>query len=188
MDFFQHQAKAKRQTFLLVILYCFGLLGLIPVIITVALLFCIFMDVEPNPEIIFYCIAIVLAMVVTGSLAKMADLSANGGRGVAESFGGRPVRASTADIAKRQLSNVIQEMALAAGIPAPTLYILDKERSINAFAAGYSLSTAVIGVNRGTVDLLTRNEMQGVIAHEFSHILNGDMRMNMRLIGILFGL
>ena len=188
MDFFQHQAKAKSRTFLLVILYCLGLLGLTPVIVGVMLLFCRFMDVEPNPEIIFSSIGCILVMVITGSLCKTVQLSADGGRGIAESLGGRQVCASTPDLAERQLYNVAEEMALAAGVPVPTLYILDKERSINAFAAGFSPNAAVIGVNRGTVELLTRDELQGVVAHEFSHILNGDMRMNMRLIGILYGL
>ena len=188
MDFFQHQAKAKSRTFLLVILYCLGLLGLTAVLIAGTLLFCLFLGVEPNPEIILYCVGTILAVVITGSLCKTAQLSASGGRGVAESLGGRQVCASTTHFAERQLYNVVGEMALAAGIPTPALYILDRERSINAFAAGFSSNAAVLGVNRGTIDLLTRDELQGVIAHEFSHILNGDMRMNTRLIGILYGL
>jgi len=188
MDFFQHQAKAKSRTLLLVILYCLGLMGLTVVMGVVTFIVFASAETEPDPAIMFLCIGGVLAVLIGGSLFKTAELSSGGGRGVAESLGGRQVRSSTTDPAERQLYNVVEEMALASGLPMPTLYIMDRERSINAFAAGFSPNAAVIGVNRGTVDLLTRDELQGVIAHEFAHILNGDMRMNMRLIGILFGL
>jgi len=173
---------------LLVILYCLGLLGLALFIVAVTLLCSLFLNVEPNPEMLLCCVGSILALIITGSLAKTAQLSEGGGQKLAESLGGRQVCSATAHPAERQLHNVVEEMALAAGVPVPALYILDKERGINAFAAGYSSNAAVIGVSRGTVDLLTRDELQGVIAHEFSHILNGDMRMNMRLIGILYGL
>ena len=188
MDFFQHQDKAKSRTFFLVILYCLGLAVWTVFIIIVALFCFAVADIEPLPEVILFCVVCILALVISGSLGKMIQLSAGGGRGVAESLGGRQVCAATVKPEERQLYNVVEEMALAAGVPMPTLYVLDRERSINAFAAGYSINTAVIGVNCGTIDLLTRDELQGVIAHEFSHILNGDMRMNMRLIGILYGL
>ena len=188
MDFFKHQEKAKKRTVLLVILYCLGLLGLAIVIGTATLIFLASVETEPDPAIVTLCVSGVLAIVIGGSLFKTATLSSGGGRAVAESLGGRQIRSATTDPAERRLHNVVEEMALAAGVPMPTLYIMDNERSINAFAAGFSPNAAVIGVNRGTVDLLTRDELQGVIAHEFSHILNGDMRMNMRLIGILFGL
>jgi Zn-dependent protease with chaperone function len=188
MDFFQHQAKAKSRTLLLVVLYSLGLLGLTATIAVAALMFFAFAETEPDPAIILLCVGGVLLLVIGGSLFKTAELSSGGGRAVAESLGGRQVFPSSTDPAERRLHNVVEEMALAAGIPIPALYIMDNERSINAFAAGFSPNAAVIGVNRGTVELLTRDELQGVIAHEFSHILNGDMRMNLRLIGILFGL
>ncbi|MCL2709791.1 MAG: M48 family metallopeptidase [Planctomycetaceae bacterium] len=188
MDFFQHQDKAKSRTFLLVVLYVLGLIGLTIAIVAVAMVFCVFIEAEPDPMVILVCVGSILILVIGGSLFKTAELSAGGGRGVAESIGGRQVSASSTDPAEQRLYNVVEEMALAAGVPMPTLYIMQNERSINAFAAGFSPNAAVIGVNRGTVDLLTRDELQGVIAHEFSHILNGDMRMNLRLIGILFGL
>src|SRR5262249_41066417 len=88
----------------------------------------------------------------------------------------------------RQLLNVVEEMALAAGIPVPRVFVLEEERGINAFAAGFAPGDAVIGVTRGALELLTRDELQGVIAHEFSHVLNGDMRLNLRLIGALHGI
>ena len=188
MDFFQHQDKAKSRTFLLVVLYVIGLVGLTVAIVVAAMLFCVAVEAEPDIEIILVCVGCILLLVIGGSLFKTAELSSGGGRAVAESLGGRQVCASSTDPAEQRLYNVVEEMALAAGVPMPTLYIMHDERSINAFAAGFSPNAAVIGVNRGTVDLLTRDELQGVIAHEFSHILNGDMRMNLRLIGILFGL
>ena len=94
----------------------------------------------------------------------------------------------TRDADERKLVNVIEEMAIASGIPVPEVFALDGELGINAFASGHSPSDAAIGVTRGTIQLLNRDELQGVIAHEFSHILNGDMRLNLRLIGILHGI
>jgi len=189
MDFFQHQDKAKKRTFLLVFLYSLGLLGLTVAVAIVSILFCVVVaETDPDPAFMFLCVGGVLALVIGGSLFKTAQLSSGGGRAVAESLGGRQVSHATTDPAERRLYNVVEEMALAAGVPVPTLYIMHNERSINAFAAGFSPNAAVIGVNRGTIELLTRDELQGVIAHEFAHILNGDMRMNLRLIGILFGL
>jgi len=149
---------------------------------------CVMLVGIEEPEILFLCVAGVVGLVILGSVFKTLQLSSGGGRCVAESLGGRQVCSATTDPGERRLYNVVEEMALAAGVPMPGLYIMDNEHSINAFAAGYSPNAAVIGVNRGTVELLTRDELQGVIAHEYAHILNGDMRMNMRLIGILFGL
>ena len=188
MDFFQHQSKAKSRTTLLILLYSLGLLGLTGAIVIAALLFCVAVDAPPDPASMLLCVFGILALVIGGSLFKTAQLSAGGGKVVAESLGGRQVHAATTNPADRQLYNVVEEMSLAAGVPMPALYIMDNEKSINAFAAGFSPNAAVIGVNRGTVDLLSRDELQGVIAHEFAHILNGDMRLSMRIIGILFGL
>jgi Zn-dependent protease with chaperone function len=141
-----------------------------------------------DPVLLFGSIGGVLLLVLGGSCYKILELSSGGGRAIAEMLGGRAISPATYQPAERRLYNVVEEMALAAGVPIPTVYIMDNEPGINAFAAGFSSREAVIGVNRGTVNLLTRDELQGVIAHEFSHILNGDMRLNLRLIGILFGL
>ena len=111
-----------------------------------------------------------------------------GGTVVAERLGGRRVFPNTIDPAERRLLNVVEEMALASGVPVPPVFLLSEEQGINAFAAGYSPSDAVVGVTRGCAEQLTRDELQGVVAHEFSHILNGDMRLNMRLIGVLHGI
>ncbi len=125
--------------------------------------------------------------IVGSSLFKTSVLSAGGGR-VATDLGGTLVPADVQDPLRRRLRNVVEEMAIASGLPVPEIYVLEEESSINAFAAGYTPSDAAIVVTRGTLELLDRNELQGVIAHEFSHVLNGDMRLNIRLMGVLFGI
>src|SRR5690606_5556844 len=122
-----------------------------------------------------------------GSLYKTMLLSGGGGV-VARSLGGVRVSADTTDPAQRRLLNVVEEMAIASGVPMPEVYLLEQEEGINAFAAGHSPANAAIGITQGALQTLTRAELQGVIAHEFSHILNGDMRLNIRLMGLLFGL
>lgn len=128
-----------------------------------------------------------LAVIVLGSLYQVAMLRSGGGTRVAEMLGGRPLSHDTNDLAERRLLNVVEEMAIASGTPVPPVYLMD-ESAINAFAAGDLPGNAVIGVTRGAVQRLSRDQLQGVIAHEFSHILNGDMRMNIRMIGILHGI
>ncbi|NOZ41441.1 MAG: M48 family metallopeptidase [Planctomycetes bacterium] len=128
-----------------------------------------------------------LALILLGSSYKVAQLR-GGGTSVAENVGGRRIPPNTTDPVERRLVNVVEEMALASGVPVPPVYMLPKEQGINAFAAGYSPSDAVVAVTRGTAEQLSRDELQGVIAHEFSHILNGDMRLNIRLIGVLHGI
>ena len=118
---------------------------------------------------------------------KTTQLSA-GGSVVAEDLGGRLVMPGSADFEEKRLLNIVSEMALASGMPVPQVYLLDHEEGINAFAAGTEPSNAVIGVTRGCLQRLSREELSGVIAHEFSHIINGDMRLNMRLMGLVFGL
>ncbi len=107
---------------------------------------------------------------------------------MAERLNGRRIFPNTTDLVERRILNVVEEMALASGVPTPPVFLLGEEAGINAFAAGYSPSDAVVAVTRGTAEQLTRDELQGVVAHEFSHILNGDMRLNIRMIGILHGL
>jgi Zn-dependent protease with chaperone function len=107
---------------------------------------------------------------------------------VAESLGGRLVDSNTRDPNERKLLNVVEEMAIASGVPTPQVYVMDHESGINAFAAGHTPNDAAIGVTRGCIATLKRDELQGVIGHEFSHILNGDMRLNLRLMGIIFGI
>jgi Zn-dependent protease with chaperone function len=127
-----------------------------------------------------------VAFVGLGSLYKILSLS-DGGNVVAEMLGGSLVPSNTDDPAQRRLINVVEEMSIASGIPAPPVYLLN-DMGINAFAAGLTPYNAVIGVTRGAITYLSRDELQGVIAHEFSHIFNGDMRMNIRLMGVLHGI
>jgi Zn-dependent protease with chaperone function len=126
-------------------------------------------------------------LIAGGTALEMSAL-ASGGDTVAKMVGARPVDPSTRDLLDRRLLNVVEEMAIAYGVAVPRVFVMDDENSINAFAAGHSINDAVITVTRGTLTRLTRDELQGVIGHEFSHVLNGDMRLNMRLIGVLFGL
>jgi Zn-dependent protease with chaperone function len=135
---------------------------------------------------LFVAMAIVI-VILTASLIKMNTLQKGGGA-VAEMLGGRKISTKATDQSERRLINVVEEMAIAAGIPVPQVYILDKEYNINAFAAGLELNDAVVAVTRGALTKLNRDELQGVIGHEFSHVLNGDSRLNVQLIGILFGL
>jgi Zn-dependent protease with chaperone function len=185
MDFGQHQVKAKNRTFLLVCLYGLGLLGLTIVAVIAAVI--ITGGGADGGVLIVLCLVGVPVLVIGGTLFKSAQLSMGGGRAVAESIGGRQVSPSTTDPAERRFYSIVEDMARSIGTPMPTVYVID-EPSINAFAAGLSPKDAHIASTRGTLDLLTHDELKGVMAHEFSHILNGDMRMNLRLIGILFGL
>jgi Zn-dependent protease with chaperone function len=196
MDFFQHQDRARRRTSLLVVYF---LMAVATIIVSVYLAVAAVLFYGQNqggqgasgtlwfPDV-FAAVSLGTIFVITvGSLYKIAELS-SGGEGVARSLGGRPVQANTTDLRERVLLNVVEEMAIAAGTPVPPVFLLDNESAINAFAAGTTPQNAVIGITRGSIDTLKRDELQGVIAHEFSHILNGDMRLNIRLIGILNGI
>ena len=140
-----------------------------------------------DPALFLFIAAIVTLLIFIASLIKMNTLQKGGGA-VAEMLGGRLIPRTSKDPAERQLLNVVEEMAIASGIHVPQVFVLDKENSINAFAAGLTLNDAAVAVTQGTLDLLSRDELQGVIAHEFSHILNGDTRLNIQLIGIIYGI
>jgi Zn-dependent protease with chaperone function len=197
MDFFANQAAARRRTGLLVVYYA---LAVALIIASVYLAFAaVFMGARMEEgqavttaqwwdERMFLWVAGgTLAIVLTGTLYRIAQL-AGGGKSVAQLLGGRLAPHATRDLAERKVLNVVEEMAIASGIPVPPVYLLDNEAGINAFAAGFSQRDAVIGVTRGCVEQLSRDELQGVIAHEFSHIFNGDMRLNIRLMGVLHGI
>ena len=204
MDFFDRQDAARRHTKSLVLYFSAGVVALIVAIyLAVAVLFVglgaaqnrrhAFIEAEPgiaslwNPRLFLGVTVATLAVVGMGSLFKTMELSRGGGA-VATMLGGRLVNPATTDPDERRLLNVVEEMAIAAGIPMPQVYLLPAEDGINAFAAGHSTSDAAVAVTRGALKLLTRDELQGVIGHEFSHILNGDMRLNLRLMGIVFGI
>jgi len=131
---------------------------------------------------------IVGPMIAMGSFWKISQLRRKGGQGVAEALDGRRVSASSRRPKERQLRNVVEEMAIAAGLPVPGVYVLEREAGINAFAAGFDFDDAVIGITRGALEQFDRDELQGVVAHEFSHILNGDMRLNTALSGWIHGI
>ncbi|MBW1831404.1 MAG: M48 family metallopeptidase, partial [Deltaproteobacteria bacterium] len=140
-----------------------------------------------SPSVLLFALGSTTTVIGLGSLYKTAQLR-DGGRAVALSLGGRKVDPDSAKLEERRLLNVVEEMAIASGVPVPEVYVLDRESGINAFAAGNTTSDAVIGVTHGTLQRLRRDELQGVIAHEFSHILNGDSRINIRAIGLLHGI
>lgn len=197
MDFFEHQDRARKHTGRLVFLF---VVGVVSVACLVGLLIVMVFGVgasrtEGSNELLSLQWPVaagtsLLTMVVISlaSMGKSAQLKFGGGRMVAESLGGRLVTRETASPEEKRLLNVVEEMAIASGVPTPPVYVMDRENGINAFAAGNRPESAVIGVTRGTVQTMSRDELQGIIAHEFSHILNGDMRINIRLIGWIFGL
>ena len=182
MNFFEHQAQARRVSTRLVILFALAVIGIV-----LAVDFAVVTAVGPDPGVLVFATLATLAVIGLGSLFRIASLR-GGGEPVALQMGGVPVPEDTSDLNLRRLRNVVEEIAIASGVPVPKVYVLEHESAINAFAAGYSPSDAVIAVTRGALERLNRDELQGVIAHEFSHILNGDMRLNIRLIGLLFGI
>lgn len=147
-----------------------------------------FLDQFLNPELFLIDLLAVILVIGGGTLHKVSQLKRMDGDGIAQSYGGVRVAARSASWKERRLLNIVEEMAIASGIHVPNVYVLRNESGINAFAAGFSEPTSVIAVTQGALDYLSRDELQGVIAHEFSHILHHDTRLNMRLIGILFGL
>jgi Zn-dependent protease with chaperone function len=199
MDFFEHQAQARKNTAVLVAYFALAMVCLVAAVYLATVLGVHGMQTSQStgatpstlqfwqPRLFLYAVAGTLGVVVLGSLYKTARLS-KGGSAVAEALGGRLMDADPADANERKLRNVVAEMAVAASVPMPKIYVLDDEPGINAFAAGHSPDNAAIGVTRGAMTALTRDELQGVIGHEFSHVLNGDMRINIRIMGVLFGI
>ena len=199
MDFFEHQDKARKITKVLVAYFVIAVACIIASVYIASLLIFYGTHAKPqpggpppelvlwDPQLFLYVSLGTLGVVALGSIYKTAAL-AKGGSAVAEALGGRLVNPDTTHPDERKLRNVVEEMAIASGVPVPKIYLLEEEGGINAFAAGHSPSDAAIGVTRGCIALLNRDELQGVIGHEFSHILNGDMRLNLRLIGVIFGI
>jgi Zn-dependent protease with chaperone function len=192
MNFFEQQRQAKRRTVLLVILMTLAVLSLIAI---TCLALTLPMEEVPyvlrqylilDLRLVTVVSAVVLSIVLLGSVAKYSEL-ATGGKVVARRLGGRLINHSANTLEEQRLLNVVEEMALASGTAVPSVYLLP-EPGINAFAAGFTPQDAVIGVTQGAISLLSRDELQGVIAHEFSHIYNGDMRLNTRLIAIVHGI
>jgi Zn-dependent protease with chaperone function len=192
MDFFAQQARVRGSSRRLVVLFVLAVVAIVAAIDAVVWLTMGHhaADGEPvvsNLPLLFASSAAVIAGIGLSSLFRIMSLS-SGGKAVAESVGAVPVPPDTRDPQLRRLRNVIEEVAIAAGVPVPDIYLMADEAGINAFAAGYSASDAAVCVTWGCLDRLSRDELQGVIAHEFSHVLNGDMRLNIRLMGLLFGI
>lgn len=193
--FFEQQHVARQKTNRLIFLFILAVAGLI---LGVYLLVCgllIFISDAAHltweqfvqPDLFLIITVLISLLIVAVSGFKILSLR-SGGRVIAESLGGRRIDPSNRRDKYEQLLDVVEEMAIASGTAVPPVYVLQNEPGINAFAAGYSPDSAVIGVTQGAIDRLNRDELQGVIAHEFSHILNGDMRLNIKLIGYLAGI
>ncbi len=210
MDFFQAQAHAQNRTKWLVVLFALSVIATIAVtyIATILLVgqipstsashryqnFGVYNQLTSHlptawwdPQLFAIVASGTVLLVAGAALFKTAQLR-QGGPAIAEMVGGRQVEPNTIDLKEKRLINVVEEMAIASGIPVPAVYVLDDEAGLNAFAAGLTTNDAVVAVTRGTLEKLNRDELQGVIAHEFSHILNGDMRLNLRLVSVLFGI
>ncbi len=195
MNFFEHQHQAHQESKKLLVLFFLAVVAIVVALNYVALGIWIatkggghLAAYHAYPTQYYgYVSALTLAVIAGGSLYQMAQLR-SGGDAVAEMAGGRLLDPNSKDRQERRLLNIVEEMSLASGIACPKVYVMDEEDAINAFAAGYHQNEAVVAVTRGTLTRLNRDELQGVIAHEFSHILNGDMRMNVKLIGVLFGI
>jgi Zn-dependent protease with chaperone function len=197
MKFFEAQEQARKSSRLLVWWFILAVITVILVMYLLTAWALRYVDPDAvsgtalsgwwDSSLFIWITVVVGGLILVGSLFKLSQLSA-GGSVVAESMGGRLIDLGTRDLHERRLLNVVEEMAIASGMPIPQVWIMDHEEGINAFAAGTDPANAVIGVTRGAIERLDRSELQGVIAHEFSHILNGDMKLNMRLIGWIFGL
>ena len=192
MNFFRAQDEARGRTTKLVVLLVLAIVVLAGTLYALAVLGQHKLSRRGEldwfqGDLFFWTAGVALIVIIGGSLLRIAELSKGGGA-IAERLGGRLLTANTADLAERRYLNVVQEMALASGLPVPLCYVIDGDETINAFAAGNSPQDAAVGVTRGALRNLTRDELQGVIAHEFSHIGNGDMKLNLRIIGAIAGL
>jgi Zn-dependent protease with chaperone function len=200
LNFFKHQDRARRQSRGLIVLFGLAVLAIVVAIDLILLLVLGLSGQEsaaaarPSPSLFAANLPLLaggavatLGLIGIASLFRTVGLRSGGGQ-VARQLGGTLVESDTRDFRRRRLRNVVEEIALASGVPVPEIYVLEQESGINAFAAGYTPSDAAVAVTRGALEKLDRDELQGVIAHEFSHILNGDMRINIRLMGILFGI
>ncbi len=196
MDFFQRQEQARKNSRRLVVLFIVAVLCIVAAINLVAALLLggsrpasmsLTTWLQQNPELVASATGITLLIILGASVFRIISLR-GGGSTVAESLGGTPVSPDTRDPLERRLRNVVEEMAIASSLPVPEIYVLKHESGINAFAAGFTQSDAAVAVTQGALEQLNRDELQGVIAHEFSHILNGDMRLNLRLMGTIFGI
>lgn len=190
MNFFEAQDEARRRTKWLVGYFILAIVGVIVSVYAIVYTAMDYAGMTTSfwmPGVFGVTALVTGGLVGTGSLFKTMQLN-GGGEVVARDMGARQVDPHTRDADERKLVNVVEEMAIASGVPVPGIWIMDDELAINAFAAGTEPGNAVVAVTRGCLQRLSRSELQGVVAHEFSHILNGDMRLNVRLMGLLFGI
>lgn len=196
MDFFEQQAQARKKTGYLYMLMALAVATLIAISCIVVAWTIQLGEPVTHPVWKFWLIIPerLLALIVGGILFVIVSASGfeylklrSGGAAVAEALGGKLIPQNTTHFGEKRILNIVEEMAIASGVPVPPVYLLDDE-GINAFAAGHSINNAVIGITRGCLTKLSRDELQGVIAHEFSHIFHGDMKINMRLAALLFGI
>lgn len=199
MNFFEHQAQARRRSTRYVVLFILATVAIAVVVnfVVLGIVFYFVSDygitvpfrqwLRQHPQVYWWTTLGTIGAIAGASLYRIASLSRGGGA-VAQSLGATLVDSSTRDPRLRQLLNVVEEVAIAAGVPVPQVYLLENESGVNAFASGFTASDAAITVTQGALMHLTRDELQGVIGHEFSHVFNGDMRLNTRLIGVLFGI
>jgi Zn-dependent protease with chaperone function len=201
MDFFEHQAVARRNTRVMVVLYLIAVVGVVlavDLVLGATYLYVAEPQFRPGTSLAGMLRAVPQGLYAFGAIGTAFMIFAvsfhqvlqlrEGGSAVAEMVGAREVSRSTSDLLEKRLLNVVEEMAIASGVRVPRVYVMDGEAGINAFAAGYDVSNAVVAVTRGTLETLSRDELQGVVAHEFSHILNGDMWLNIKMIGVLAGI
>ena len=193
MNFFAHQELARKQTRRMIVLFTIAVICIVAAVdFVVMVAFGIGRDSGRGVagagagQILLTSLGVV-AVIGLATLYRISTLR-GGGSVVALQLGATPVPVDTIDFAYRRLRNVIEEIAIASGVPVPEIFVLEEESAINAFASGYTPADAAVTVTRGCLDKLTREELQGVIAHEFSHVLNGDMRLNIRLLGVAFGI
>ena len=199
MEFFARQERARAQTRELILLFVLAVI-VVDLAVTSVLVLALAVTmgratlvanpsawIFGHPQLVASCAVAVLWIILIGSSVRSMQLQ-SGGAVVARSMEADLVDANTSDPLKRRLLNVVEEMAIASGVPVPAVYVMERENGINAFAAGHTVADSVITVTRGALERFDRSELQGVIGHEFSHILNGDMRLNMRLIGLVAGL
>ncbi|MFA6172888.1 MAG: M48 family metallopeptidase [Kiritimatiellales bacterium] len=201
MDFFARQEKTRRNTAALLVYFFAAIIGTAALVYFVFRLFLFFLVQQSrsgqdlatgfawwDTDLFLMVFFVTLGLIGIASIVKIIELRSGGGAGVAELMGGRRIDPNADDFYERRLLNIVEEIAIAAGMTVPPVYVLRSEEGINAFAAGYTPRDAVVAVTLGAMTVLTRDELQGVIAHEFSHIANGDMRLNIHLMGNLYGL
>lgn len=192
MDFYTRQAAARRGTRWLVVAFAFSIALVVSALTILVMILLGEGPAEAAGSSSYAGLAAGAALfwllVIWGASAFRTMQLRDGGGAVATALGGVRVERNTQDPRLKRLHNIVEEMSIASGVTMPEVYVLEDEAAINAFAAGHSPANAAVAVTRGAVQRLNRDELQGVIAHEFSHILNGDMRLNLRLIGWLFGL